>query len=153
MLGSYREYYQLPELFRTAIKPQYQAFAEKYWRSYALEPADLAQAPRSIADLLVDGLLDRYTAPANSRFLVHWSPVFRVKFSGTPVKNIALTYAGKRVRGELMISQEGIEGGAIYALSQGLREKPGHPVIIDLMWAVGVWPVVVKRARRRPSAS
>ncbi|MFO1133285.1 MAG: TIGR03862 family flavoprotein [Hyphomicrobiales bacterium] len=69
--------------------------------------------------------------PANSRFLVHWSPVFREKFAGTPVKNVALTYAGKRVRGELMISQEGIEGGAIYALSKGLREKPGHPLIID----------------------
>ncbi len=69
--------------------------------------------------------------PANSRFLVHWSPVFRQKFAGTPVKNIALTYAGKRVRGELMISQEGIEGGAIYAVSKGLREKPGHPLVID----------------------
>jgi uncharacterized flavoprotein (TIGR03862 family) len=69
--------------------------------------------------------------PANSRFLVHWSPVFRSKFAGTPVKNIALTYAGKRVRGELMISQEGIEGGAIYAISKGLREKPGHPLVID----------------------
>lgn len=69
--------------------------------------------------------------PANSRFLVPWSPVFRAKFAGTPVKNVALTYAGKRVRGELMISQEGIEGGAIYALSKGLREHPGHPVLID----------------------
>lgn len=69
--------------------------------------------------------------PANSRFLVQWSPVFRQKFSGLPVKNVALTYAGKRVRGELMISQEGIEGGAIYALSKGLREKPGHPLVID----------------------
>lgn len=69
--------------------------------------------------------------PANSRFLVHWSPVFRDRFAGTPVKNVALTYAGKRVRGELMISQEGIEGGAIYALSKGLREKPGHPLVID----------------------
>ncbi|MCA3573855.1 MAG: TIGR03862 family flavoprotein [Aestuariivirga sp.] len=69
--------------------------------------------------------------PANSRFLVNWSAVFREKFAGTPVKNVALTYAGKRVRGELMISQEGIEGGAIYALSKGLREKPGHPLLID----------------------
>ncbi len=69
--------------------------------------------------------------PANSRFLVHWSKVFRDKFAGTPVKNVALTYAGKRVRGELMISQEGIEGGAIYAVSKGLREHPGHPLIID----------------------
>jgi uncharacterized flavoprotein (TIGR03862 family) len=68
---------------------------------------------------------------ANSRFLVHWSKVFRDKFAGTPVKNVALTYAGKRVRGELMISQEGIEGGAIYAVSKGLREHPGHPLIID----------------------
>lgn len=69
--------------------------------------------------------------PANSRFLVNWSPVFRGKFAGTPVKNVALTYAGKRVRGELMISQEGIEGGAIYAISKGLREHPGHPLMID----------------------
>ena len=69
--------------------------------------------------------------PANSRFLVEWSKVFRDKFAGTPVKNVGLTYAGHRVRGELMISQEGIEGGAIYALSKGLREKPGHPLIID----------------------
>ncbi len=69
--------------------------------------------------------------PANSRFLVHWSKVLRDKFAGTPVKNVALTYAGKRVRGELMISQEGIEGGAIYAVSKGLREHPGHPLIID----------------------
>ncbi|MGL6183367.1 MAG: NAD(P)/FAD-dependent oxidoreductase [Aestuariivirga sp.] len=70
--------------------------------------------------------------PANSRFLVKWSPIFRDRFAGTPVKNVALTYAGHRVRGEVMISQEGIEGGAIYALSKGLREQPGHPLMIDL---------------------
>jgi uncharacterized flavoprotein (TIGR03862 family) len=70
--------------------------------------------------------------PANSRFLVDWSPIFRDRFAGTPVKNVALTYAGHRVRGEVMISQEGIEGGAIYALSKGLREQPGHPLMIDL---------------------
>jgi uncharacterized flavoprotein (TIGR03862 family) len=70
--------------------------------------------------------------PANSRFLVNWSRVFRERFAGTPVKNVALTYAGHRVKGEVMISAEGIEGGAIYALSRGLREKPGHPLHIDL---------------------
>jgi uncharacterized flavoprotein (TIGR03862 family) len=77
------------------------------------------------------GIMVHPFKPANSRFLVHWSKVFRDKFAGTPVKNVALTYAGKRVRGELMISQEGIEGGAIYAVSKGLREHPGHPLIID----------------------
>ena len=70
--------------------------------------------------------------PANSRFLVNWSKLFRDKFGGTPVKNVALSYAGHRVRGEIMISQEGLEGGAIYALSKGMREKPGHPLMIDL---------------------
>ena len=70
--------------------------------------------------------------PANSRFLVNWSKVFRDKFAGVPVKNVALSYAGHRVRGEIMISMEGIEGGAIYALSKGMREKPGHPLMIDL---------------------
>ena len=70
--------------------------------------------------------------PANSRFLVSWSKIFRERFAGTPVKNVALSYAGHRVRGEIMISQEGLEGGAIYALSKGMREKPGHPLVIDL---------------------
>jgi len=70
--------------------------------------------------------------PSNGRFLVNWSQVFRERFAGTPVKNVVLTYAGHRVRGEVMISHEGIEGGAIYALSRGLREMPGHPLVIDL---------------------
>jgi uncharacterized flavoprotein (TIGR03862 family) len=70
--------------------------------------------------------------PANSRFLVEWSRVFRDRFAGTPVKNISLTYAGTKVRGELMISSEGIEGGAIYALSRHMRDQPGQSLIIDL---------------------
>lgn len=71
VLGSYREYYRLPDLFRTAIKPQYVEFAEKYWQTYRVDPADLSQAPASTADLLIDGFLDRFTAPSNSKFLAH----------------------------------------------------------------------------------
>lgn len=70
--------------------------------------------------------------PANSRFLVNWTPHFRDRFAGTPVKNVGITYANNKVRGELMISQEGIEGGAIYALSRFMREAPGEPLQIDL---------------------
>ena len=70
--------------------------------------------------------------PANSRFMVNWTPLFRDRFAGTPVKNVGLTYANNKVRGELMISQEGIEGGAIYALSRFMREAPGEPLQIDL---------------------
>ncbi len=70
--------------------------------------------------------------PANSRFLVEWSRIFRDRFSGTPVKNIGLNYAGTKVRGELMISSEGIEGGAIYALSRHMRDQPGQHLLVDL---------------------
>jgi uncharacterized flavoprotein (TIGR03862 family) len=70
--------------------------------------------------------------PANSRFLVEWSPVFRNKFAGTPVKNVGLNYAGNKVRGELMISSEGIEGGAIYTMSRHMRDAPGQTLLVDL---------------------
>lgn len=70
--------------------------------------------------------------PANSRFLVDWTPVFRNRFAGTPVKNVGLNYAGNKVRGELMISSEGIEGGAIYAMSRHMRDAPGQTLLVDL---------------------
>ncbi len=70
--------------------------------------------------------------PANSRFLVDWTPVFRNRFAGAPVKNVGLNYAGTKVRGELMISSEGIEGGAIYAISRHMRDQPGQILEVDL---------------------
>jgi hypothetical protein len=60
--------------------------------------------------------------PANSGFTVAWSKVFRDRFEGQPVKGVALTVGAHTVRGEAMITQGGIEGGAIYALSAELRE-------------------------------
>ena len=69
LLGSYREYYKLPDLFQTAIKPQYRDFAEKYWRTYRVDPADIEKAPSTPADLLVDGFFSRPTALSNSQFL------------------------------------------------------------------------------------
>ena len=60
--------------------------------------------------------------PANVGFDITWSPVFRERFAGQPLKAIALTHAGRTVRGEAMIAGYGLEGGAVYALSAGLRE-------------------------------
>ena len=60
--------------------------------------------------------------PANSGFTVAWSKVFRDRFEGQPLKGVALTVGAHTVRGEAMITQGGIEGGAIYALSAELRE-------------------------------
>lgn len=60
--------------------------------------------------------------PANCGFAVTWSDVFRNRFEGQPLKGIALSFGAHSVRGEAMITRTGIEGGAIYALSAGLRE-------------------------------
>ncbi len=74
--------------------------------------------------------------PANCGFLVSWSTVFRDRFAGTPLKRIGLSFEGDAVRGEAMVTREGLEGGAIYALSRVLREvmqKTGEAVLtIDL---------------------
>jgi uncharacterized flavoprotein (TIGR03862 family) len=60
--------------------------------------------------------------PANCGLTVTWSEVFRNRFEGEPLKGIALSFGAHRVRGEAVITRNGIEGGAIYALSADLRE-------------------------------
>ncbi len=61
--------------------------------------------------------------PANSGFHVEWSPVFRDRFEGTPVKGVALTAGARTTRGEIMVTRDGLEGGGIYALSAALRDE------------------------------
>lgn len=74
--------------------------------------------------------------PANVGFDVAWSPLFRERFAGTPLKGVALTHEGRTVRGEAMIAAYGIEGGGVYALSACLRdavERDGSTVLtLDL---------------------
>lgn len=75
-------------------------------------------------DILAE--MDVAVAPlrsANSGFAVHWSDIFRKKFQGQPLKNVALTCAGQTARGDAMVTEQGIEGGAVYALSSLLRER------------------------------
>ena len=60
--------------------------------------------------------------PANCGFKVGWSDIFRERFEGAPLKGIALSFAWRSVRGEAVITRDGIEGGAVYALSAELRE-------------------------------
>lgn len=70
LLGSYRRYYGLSDLFKTAIKPQYQAFAEKYWSDYSLA-GEIAKNIPAAGDFLVDGFFDRFTNDSNSALLRH----------------------------------------------------------------------------------
>ena len=72
--------------------------------------------------------------PANCGFRVAWSAHLSDRFAGAPLKAIALTHAGRTVRGEAMIDRDGIEGGAVYALSAALRdaiERDGGATLVD----------------------
>ncbi|MDR3507817.1 MAG: TIGR03862 family flavoprotein [Caulobacteraceae bacterium] len=60
--------------------------------------------------------------PANSGFDVEWSPSFRDRFAGEPLKGVAVSFAGRLARGEVMLTRYGLEGGALYALSAPLRD-------------------------------
>ena len=60
--------------------------------------------------------------PANMGFAVAWSDHLRARFAGVPLKRIALTFEGVTLRGEAVITEQGVEGGAVYALSAPLRE-------------------------------
>jgi uncharacterized flavoprotein (TIGR03862 family) len=70
--------------------------------------------------------------PANCGVTAAWSEVFRDRFEGHPLKGVALSFGPRTVRGEIVVTRTGLEGGAIYALSAELREaiaNLGHAVL------------------------
>jgi uncharacterized flavoprotein (TIGR03862 family) len=61
-------------------------------------------------------------APANCGFIADWSDNFRSRFEGHPLKRVELSFGDRAVRGEAIVTRDGLEGGAVYALSAPLRE-------------------------------
>jgi len=59
---------------------------------------------------------------ANCGFDVAWSELFRDRFAGEPLKNLALRHGGRVARGDAMVAGYGLEGGAVYALAASLRD-------------------------------
>jgi uncharacterized flavoprotein (TIGR03862 family) len=75
------------------------------------------------ADILTKtGIAIEPLRPANCGVLVDWSNVFRERFEGQPLKRIELSFGTQSVRGEAIVTRQGLEGGGIYALSAPLRD-------------------------------
>ena len=95
--------------------------------------------------------------PANSGFLVDWTAEFITKFEGMPVKNVSVQARGNPVRGEMMISAEGIEGGCVYAVGRELRaacDAQGNTVmLIDLRPDLSVEQVEQRLSTAKPKES
>ena len=66
--------------------------------------------------------------PANCGFDVAWSPHLRSRYAGHPVKPVAVagtTHEGVEFRqqGEFVLTETGLEGGVIYAISAWMRDE------------------------------
>jgi uncharacterized flavoprotein (TIGR03862 family) len=66
--------------------------------------------------------------PSNCGFDVGWTPYFRGKFAGEPAKSVVASFTdreGRKYRqpGEFVVTETGVEGGLMYALSAPLRES------------------------------
>lgn len=96
-------------------------------------------------------------APSNCGFHIAWSDYLRNKFSGTPLKSIALSHKDERIAGEVMIDAEGIEGGAVYALSARIRDtiaaEGSASLLLDLKPAMSKDEVAAKLSVPRKRAS
>lgn len=86
---------------------------------------------------------------SNVGFDVAWSPHIRERFAGEPLKTIALRHNDREVRGEAMITEYGIEGGAIYALSAELRAAAPTTIHIDLRPALSETDIADKLTRAK----
>ncbi|MGA0544612.1 NAD(P)/FAD-dependent oxidoreductase [Brevundimonas sp. VNH65] len=103
--------------------------------------------------------------PANAGFDIDWSPVLIARFAGQPLKPVTLTHADDRpqaarsavgpqtIRGEIMLTRYGVEGGAIYALSQPLRDaiaRDGSTVLsVDLRPDLSLEALTARLAKPR----
>jgi len=60
---------------------------------------------------------------SNSGLLIAWSDHFKSRYAGEPLKRLAVTFKGDTQRGEAVITRQGLEGGAVYALSSTISAR------------------------------
>jgi uncharacterized flavoprotein (TIGR03862 family) len=95
--------------------------------------------------------------PSNCGAEVEWSAFFKEKVGRAPLKNIALSCGDQTVRGELMLTDYGVEGTPVYALTPALRAAlaAGSPTPLLLNLKPDLLPDEIQRrlARRRAGTS
>ncbi len=82
------------------------------------------------------GINTRVFEASNCTMHVHWPEAIATRFSGEPLKNIKISCAEHAVMGEVIITEEGLEGSGIYPLSPLIRaqlnSKGAAEIQIDL---------------------
>ncbi|OLL29530.1 NAD(FAD)-utilizing dehydrogenase [Burkholderia sp. SRS-W-2-2016] len=100
--------------------------------------------------------------PANCGFDADWSPYLRERFAGQPIKPVALslTDVDEKVhnrQGEILLTETGLEGSLMYALSAPIRERiladGAVTITLDLAPGLTLERVVEEVTRPRGSRS
>lgn len=100
--------------------------------------------------------------PANCGFSIGWSEHFRTRFAGHPVKSVVASFTDAagvawRKQGEFVVTENGVEGGLIYALSAPLRDgiaaRGGAVLRLDLAPGRELPRLVEELSRPRGSRS
>lgn len=92
--------------------------------------ARLGSDGKWVSILAENGVFCAPFKPSNMGFVVAWSSHMQRHF-GAPVKSVRLHAGDVSVNGEFVVSSQGIEGSAIYAVSQEMRD--GAQLTVDLI--------------------
>ena len=98
------------------------------------------------------GIRVRDLEASNCGVLVQWTPAFRDRCAGRPLKNVELGAGDRRLRGDVTVTSTGLEGGPVYALTPQLRRHDAR-LTIDLRPDVATGALAQRLARRRPKDS
>lgn len=97
---------------------------------------------------------------ANSGVRVAWPSPFIERFGGAPIKNVSVAVQDGHlgsVRGDLMITATGLEGGPVYTLSADVRSSIDHTgvatLLVDLHPDLDHDHIVRRLEQRRPKDS
>ncbi len=85
-----------------------------------------------VAPLRAVGVEVTALEPANTGITVPWSPYLTERFAGTPLKTVAVTFRGQTLKGDLVVTAYGLEGGPVYAMGPAIRTALARDGATDL---------------------
>lgn len=95
--------------------------------------------------------------PANCGVRIDWSQAFVDRFAGVPLKNVAITVGPDTIRGDAMVTGQGVEGGPVYAVSRNIRQRLDRDAMctmnVDLQPDLTIHQLIERFDRRRPKDS
>lgn len=110
-----------------------------------------------VADFVAAGLDVHALRPANCGLNLDWSTEFAERSAGVPLKNVRISVAGTSARGDVTITERGVESGPIYMVSSVVRDTIDRDgsctVAIDLHPDLTVDAVAAKLSSRRSKES